>query len=153
MSQSRLTQGYDEHARPRLEFGRYRSERCRPFKPVQLHRSGQVSLQVPRVSRGPTRYNDSVHGLNLAVPEQAKELIKPWSDREDATQFADSGVDDQVRTNHDEPGGDITPPCLQMIIHVPFSQNVRIKSVILKLGKAPSFISPCALRPSPRSDC
>ncbi|KAG6377537.1 galactose-binding domain-like protein [Boletus reticuloceps] len=60
---------------------------------------------------------DNVHGLNLAVPEQAKQLIKPWSDREDTSQFADSGVDDQ------------------MIIHVPFSQNVRIKSVILKIGR------------------
>ncbi|KAI9567505.1 galactose-binding domain-like protein [Boletus coccyginus] len=60
---------------------------------------------------------DNVYGLNLAVPERAKELIKQWSDREDTTQFADSGVDDQ------------------MIIHVPFSQNVRIKSVILKLGR------------------
>ncbi|KAG9313532.1 galactose-binding domain-like protein [Chiua virens] len=60
---------------------------------------------------------DNVHGLNLAVPEQAKALIKPWSDRDDTTQFAESGVDDQ------------------MIIHVPFSQNVRIKSVILKLGR------------------
>ncbi|KAF8556057.1 DUF1000-domain-containing protein [Imleria badia] len=59
---------------------------------------------------------DNVHGLNLAVPEMAKELIKPWSNREDTTQFADSCVDDQ------------------MIIHVPFSQNVRIKSVILKIG-------------------
>lgn len=45
--------------------------------------------------------DDSVHGLNLAVPEQAKALIKPWSEREDMTQFADSGVDDQVRTNHE----------------------------------------------------
>ncbi|KAF9239864.1 galactose-binding domain-like protein [Melanogaster broomeanus] len=60
---------------------------------------------------------DNVHGLNLAIPEQAKELIKPWSEREDTTQFADSGVDDQ------------------MIVHVPFAQNVRIKSVILKLGR------------------
>lgn len=92
----------------------------------------------------------SVHGLNLAVPEQAKELIKPWSNREDTTQFADSGVDDQVRTSHGELG-DIIRPCMQMIIHVPFSQNVRIKSVILKLGKAPSFY-PCAFRPSPRRD-
>ncbi|KAF8137363.1 galactose-binding domain-like protein [Boletus edulis] len=63
---------------------------------------------------------DNVHGLNLAVPEQAKQLIKPWSDREDTSQFADSGVDDQ------------------MIIHVPFSQNVRIKSVILKIGRGES---------------
>lgn len=38
----------------------------------------------------------SVHGLNLAIPEQAKAVIKPWSEREDTTVYADSGVDDQV---------------------------------------------------------
>ncbi|KIK26099.1 hypothetical protein PISMIDRAFT_95931 [Pisolithus microcarpus 441] len=60
---------------------------------------------------------DNVHGLNLNVPERAKDTIKPWADREDTTLFADSGVDDQ------------------MIIHVPFSETVRIRSVVLKLGR------------------
>ncbi|KAF5368882.1 hypothetical protein D9758_003102 [Tetrapyrgos nigripes] len=60
---------------------------------------------------------DNVHGLNLAVPEDAKEVIKPWDQREDTEKYAESGVDDQV------------------IIHVPFSQNVRLKSVLLKLGR------------------
>ncbi|KAH7886837.1 DUF1000-domain-containing protein [Phlebopus sp. FC_14] len=60
---------------------------------------------------------DNVHGLNLAIPEQAKAIIKPWAEREDTTQWADSGVDDQL------------------IIHVPFAQNVRIKSLVLKLGR------------------
>lgn len=41
----------------------------------------------------------SVHGLNLAVPEDAKELIKPWSERESTDKYADSGVDDQVRSS------------------------------------------------------
>ncbi|KAG1745197.1 galactose-binding domain-like protein [Suillus lakei] len=52
---------------------------------------------------------ENVHGLNLAIPEQAKAVIKPWSEREDTTVYADSGVDDQ------------------MIIHVPFAQNVRVR--------------------------
>ncbi|KAF8870178.1 DUF1000-domain-containing protein [Infundibulicybe gibba] len=60
---------------------------------------------------------DKVHGLNLSVPEDAKAIIKPWNERDDNSKFADSGVDDQ------------------MIIHVPFTQNVRIKSIILKLGR------------------
>ncbi|RDB30662.1 hypothetical protein Hypma_005785 [Hypsizygus marmoreus] len=60
---------------------------------------------------------DKVHGLNLAVPEDAKTVIKPWDERDDTEKFADSGVDDQI------------------IIHVPFTQNVRIKSVLLKLGR------------------
>ena len=38
-------------------------------------------------------------------------------------------------------------PCLQMIVHVPFSQNVRIKSVILKIGKVPSLPCPCGFPP------
>ncbi|KAF9495018.1 DUF1000-domain-containing protein [Pleurotus eryngii] len=63
---------------------------------------------------------DSVHGLNLSVPEDAKAIIKPWDQREDTSQFIDSGVDDQV------------------IIHIPFSQNVRIRSMILKIGRGES---------------
>ncbi|KAG1716815.1 hypothetical protein ID866_337 [Astraeus odoratus] len=46
---------------------------------------------------------DNVHGLNLEIPENAKGVIKPWSDREDTTLFADSGVDDQVRQGFTSP--------------------------------------------------
>ncbi|KAF8068704.1 galactose-binding domain-like protein [Lyophyllum atratum] len=60
---------------------------------------------------------DKVHGLNLAVPEDAKKVIKPWDEREDTTEFAESGVDDQI------------------VFHIPFTQNVRIKSILLKLGR------------------
>ncbi|KAK0238264.1 DUF1000-domain-containing protein [Armillaria nabsnona] len=63
---------------------------------------------------------DNVHGLNLTVPEDAKAVIKPWDQREDNEKYAESGVDDQI------------------IIHVPFSQNVKIKSVLLKLGEGES---------------
>lgn len=41
---------------------------------------------------------NSVHGLNLDIPEQARDIIKSWNEREDVTKFADSGVDDQVTT-------------------------------------------------------
>lgn len=64
---------------------------------------------------------DNVYGLNLAVPEDARAVIKPWDERDDTAKFADSGVDDQL------------------IIHIPFTQNVRIKSVILKLGETILF--------------
>ncbi|KAI0261670.1 galactose-binding domain-like protein [Gloeopeniophorella convolvens] len=60
---------------------------------------------------------DNVHGLNLTVPEDAKETIKPWDDRESTDKYADSNVDDQL------------------VIHIPFAQNVRIKSILLKLGR------------------
>ncbi|TFK83081.1 DUF1000-domain-containing protein [Polyporus arcularius HHB13444] len=59
----------------------------------------------------------NVHGLNLTVPEDAQALIKPWDEREDTQHFAESGVDDQI------------------IIHVPFTQNVRLRSIILKTGR------------------
>ncbi|OCH86760.1 DUF1000-domain-containing protein [Obba rivulosa] len=61
------------------------------------------------------KYN--VHGLNLTVPEDAQAVIKPWDERDDTSSSAQSNVDDQV------------------IIHVPFAQNVRVKSVLLKLGR------------------
>ena len=38
----------------------------------------------------------SVHGLNLTVPEDAKEIIKPWDARDDNSKYLDSSVDDQV---------------------------------------------------------
>ena len=57
-----------------------------------------------------------MHGLNLSVPEDAQAVIKPWNEREDVARFADSGVDDQL------------------VIHVPFNQNVRVRSILLKLG-------------------
>ncbi|KAL1745505.1 galactose-binding domain-like protein [Schizophyllum fasciatum] len=63
---------------------------------------------------------DNVHGLNLAVPESAQAVIKPWHERADTAVFADSGVDDQ------------------MIIHVPFTESVRLRSVLLKLGAGES---------------
>jgi len=59
----------------------------------------------------------NVHGLNLTVPEDAQAVIKPWEERDDTSKSAESGVDDQV------------------IIHVPFTQNVRVKSILLKLGR------------------
>lgn len=40
---------------------------------------------------------DKVFGLNLTVPEDAKELFKPWNERESVDKWVDSGVDDQVR--------------------------------------------------------
>ncbi|KAJ8516250.1 hypothetical protein ONZ45_g6402 [Pleurotus djamor] len=63
---------------------------------------------------------DRVYGLNLSVPEDAQAIIKPWDQREDTTLYAESGVDDQ------------------MIIHIPFAQGVRIKSLLLKLGRGES---------------
>ncbi|EKM56013.1 uncharacterized protein PHACADRAFT_94454 [Phanerochaete carnosa HHB-10118-sp] len=59
----------------------------------------------------------NVHGLNLTVPEDAQAVIKPWDERNDTSVSAQSNVDDQI------------------IIHVPFTQNVRVRSVLLKLGR------------------
>jgi len=53
----------------------------------------------------------------VTVPEDAQAIIKPWNEREDTTEYVDSNVDDQV------------------VIHVPFIQNVRLRSISLKLGR------------------
>lgn len=53
--------------------------------------------QSPPTSHRLTVLRGSVHGLNLTVPEDAKETIKPWDERESTEKFADSNVDDQVR--------------------------------------------------------
>ncbi len=37
-----------------------------------------------------------VHGLNLTVPEDAKQVIKPWDERNDTVRYLESNVDDQV---------------------------------------------------------
>ena len=66
---------------------------------------------------------NSIHGLNLTVPEDARELVKPWSERESTVKFVDSGVDDQI------------------ILHIPFTQNVRVRSILLKLGNRISILS------------
>jgi hypothetical protein len=42
-------------------------------------------------------HESSVYGLNLTVPEDAKEIIKPWDERESNDKYLDSNVDDQVR--------------------------------------------------------
>jgi len=76
----------------------------------------------------------SVHGLNLSVPEDAKEVIKPWDQREETSKYAESGVDDQVHIIFVY-SVDVILTLEQIIIHVPFSQNVRLKSVLLKLGR------------------
>jgi len=57
---------------------------------------------------------DNVFGVNISVPEDAKELIKPWHERESMVKFAESNVDDQL------------------IIHIPFIEQVRIRSIFLK---------------------
>jgi hypothetical protein len=41
-------------------------------------------------------HESRVYGLNLSIPEDAKVIIKPWSEREEVDKFAESGVDDQV---------------------------------------------------------
>ncbi|KAF5334631.1 hypothetical protein D9611_011970 [Ephemerocybe angulata] len=62
----------------------------------------------------------NVHGLNLVVPEDAKAIIKPWAERDDTENYAESNVDDQL------------------IIHIPFHERVRIRSILLKLGRGES---------------
>lgn len=43
---------------------------------------------------------DNIHGLNLTVPEDAKEVIKPWDTRESLEKWIESGEDDEVWHSH-----------------------------------------------------
>ncbi|KAG8892486.1 hypothetical protein FRB99_002690 [Tulasnella sp. 403] len=63
---------------------------------------------------------DNVFGLNLTVPEDAREIVKPWESRESLEKWADSGEDDEASRPTPRSG---------------MSNNVRIRSVILKLGR------------------
>ena len=56
-----------------------------------------MSCTILSIEQIDNRSGGSVHGLNLTVPEDAKETIKPWDERESTEKFADSNVDDQVR--------------------------------------------------------
>lgn len=77
-----------------------------------------------------------MHGLNLTVPEDAQRLIKPWDERNDTTVSVESNVDDEVRgRSYSSWCGLLMKEYMQLIIHVPFTQNVRIRSILLKLGE------------------
>jgi hypothetical protein len=39
---------------------------------------------------------DNVFGLNLTRPEDAREMIKPWNERNSTVRWGDSGEDDEV---------------------------------------------------------
>ncbi|KIY47435.1 DUF1000-domain-containing protein, partial [Fistulina hepatica ATCC 64428] len=60
-----------------------------------------------------------VYGLNLTIPEDAKNVIKPWNERYDTGKCAESqeDVDDEI------------------IFHIPFSESVRVRAIFLKLGR------------------
>jgi len=77
-------------------------------------------------------YKFKVHGLGLTKPEDAQEIIKSWGDKDDTTHSAKSIVDDQ------------------MIIHIPFIQNVHITTLLLKHAggeHAPTRLQMYANRP------
>ncbi|CAD6977192.1 unnamed protein product [Tilletia controversa] len=60
---------------------------------------------------------DHVWGLNLAIPESARQVIKPWNERNSMEVYVESLVDDQF------------------IINVPFTCPCRIKSILLNPGR------------------
>lgn len=60
---------------------------------------------------------DKVFGLNLSDPAIASNCIKPWDKRTDLTNYTESGVDDQF------------------IITIPFIAPVRIKSILVNVGR------------------
>ncbi|KAL1406170.1 hypothetical protein Q8F55_007857 [Vanrija albida] len=58
---------------------------------------------------------DNVVGLNLLQPGDAPKVIKTWDDRLDEDEFVESGVDDEL------------------ILHIPFTASVRLRTLLLHL--------------------
>ncbi len=73
---------------------------------------------------------DQVFGLNLALPEAAKLPIKPWHLREDTERYAESQEIDDAEDEEEEEGTKDA-----MVITIPFTCSVRIKSILLKTGR------------------
>lgn len=106
---------------------------CQPTRlrqPLPRHRQAKVSsvslFSSNSTQAHPTQSNTiqltsppltSIHGLNLPVPETARDVIKPWDARDSTDKYAESNVDDQL------------------IIHIPFLESVRIKSILIKTGR------------------
>lgn len=94
---------------------------------------------------------DKIFGLNLTVPEDAREVIKPWNERESVEKWVESGVDDQVIVLDEwvwcESSLIDYALCVQLIIHIPFTQNVKVRSVLIKPGKRLALdLPPTAMR-------
>jgi len=98
-----------------------------------------------------------VHGLNLTVPEDAKEVIKPWDERDDTVRYLESNVDDQVRRAVSFRNKKLLILIFfkkkkkQLMLHIPFVETVRIKSIVLKLGMR-SPPSPALLNHSKKAE-
>ncbi|KAK2462135.1 hypothetical protein APHAL10511_005833 [Amanita phalloides] len=75
----------------------------------------------------------NIHGLNIAIPESARNVIKPWDARDSTDIYTESNVDDQL------------------ILHIPFLESVRLKSILIKTGRgdlAPSKLDVYVNRPT-----
>ncbi|KAI9597724.1 galactose-binding domain-like protein [Syncephalis fuscata] len=69
---------------------------------------------------------DNVRGLNESIPGAAKSIIKPWHERNSTTPLLESDSDEQL------------------IVIVPFTGMVKLKSILIKTGRgdvAPSRLS------------
>ena len=77
---------------------------------------GDISVGTDGANLYAYVHRERVWGTNVAPPEDARRVIKPWDQRLSRDEYAGSGVDDQ------------------MIINVPFAVPVRVKAVILNTG-------------------
>ncbi|KAG8893718.1 hypothetical protein FRB99_001784 [Tulasnella sp. 403] len=70
---------------------------------------------------------DNVFGLNLTVPEDAREIVKPWESQESLEKWADSGEDDEAsrptppsgRSNVDYCRGETCPRRVRIYANAP----------------------------------
>ncbi|GBB84303.1 hypothetical protein RclHR1_10910004 [Rhizophagus clarus] len=63
---------------------------------------------------------DNVRCLNEREPTSGKNVIKPWNEREDTTKHVESDIDEQL------------------IIFIPFTGSIKLKSILIKAGPGDS---------------
>jgi len=63
---------------------------------------------------------DNVRCLNEREPNSGKNVIKPWNERDDTTKYVESDVDEQL------------------IVFIPFTGSVKLKSISIKTGPGDS---------------
>ncbi|CAG8536003.1 11788_t:CDS:2, partial [Funneliformis caledonium] len=63
---------------------------------------------------------DNVRCLNEKEPNSGKNVIKPWNERDDTSKYVESDVDEQL------------------ILFIPFTGSVKLKSISIKSGSGNS---------------
>lgn len=90
----------------------------------------------------------SVSGVNLDVPESAATIVKTWDERHTMEVYCDSGVDDQAgqRLVFQQLTSLLINTFPQMIIHIPFINSLRLRSILLLPPQPSNSLRPTRIR-------